>query len=219
MQLAFYSDQIIPENRKVDVALRSMLPVNAKLGFVPSGDDANKKWFEGRRSYYAEAGLRLVHSHDPSSLDRRTLAELLSCDAIHLSGGNTVEFLHRLVQAQLIEPLRKYVRDGGTLIGSSAGAILMTPTIALDALFSNKDPIPADTREALSLVDFEFFPHFANEPSYLPRLLKYSLGCSRSILACPDGCGVVLRGSELQLIGDGLTVRDGAAVSWHKIKP
>lgn len=219
MQLAFYSDQIIPDNRKVDGALRSMLPAGAKLGFVPSGDDANKKWFEDRRRYYAEAGLRLVHSHDPSSLDQRTLAELLSCDAIHLSGGNTVEFLHRLVQAQLVEPLRKYAREGGTLIGASAGAIMMTPTIALDALFSDKDPVPADTREALSLVDFEFFPHFGNEQSYLPRLLKYSRSCARPILACPDGCGVIVRGSELQLIGDGLTVRDGVAESWHTMKP
>jgi dipeptidase E len=218
MQLVFYSDQIIPENRKVDAALRAMLPANATLGFVPSGDDTDRKWFEARRRYYADSGLRLVHAHDPISRDRRTLAALLSCDAIHLSGGNTAEFLRRLVQAQLVEPLRNYARDGGTLIGASAGAILMTPTIALDALFSDQDPVPADNCDALSLVDFEFFPHLGNEQSYLPRLLAYSRVCERQILACPDGCGVVLCDGELQLIGDGLAVRDGVAVSWHEMQ-
>jgi dipeptidase E len=214
MKLAFYSDQIIPENRRVDAVLVSILPSKARLGFVPSGGDPTRKWFEDRRAYYAESGLQLSHFHDPAIDDQGSLAALLSCDAIHLSGGNTREFLSRLSRADMIRPLRQYARQGGVLIGTSAGAILLTPNISVDALFLGDDPDQAAQSEALSLAEFEFFPHLGNDQSYLPRLLKYSRSCSRAILACPDGCGVILQEDALQLIGDGLVIKGGDATSW-----
>jgi dipeptidase E len=214
MKLVFYSDQIIPENRRIDTALVAMLPSKARIGFVPSGGDPTRKWFLDRRAYYAEVGLDLAHSHDPATDDQESLAALLCCDAVHLSGGNTKTFLNRLVRADMIRLLREYARRGGVLIGTSAGAILLTPTISVDALFSGNDPERVND-EALSLSEFEFFPHLGNDPSYLPRLLKYSRACSRAILACPDGCGVILQEKALRLIGDGLVIKDGSATAWQ----
>jgi dipeptidase E len=88
MKLAFYSDQIIPENRRVDAVLVSMLPSKARVGFVPSeGDPKRKSRIDAPTM--PGWGFSSAHSHDPATGDRGSLAESLSCDAIHLCGGNT----------------------------------------------------------------------------------------------------------------------------------
>jgi dipeptidase E len=214
MNLVLYSDQIIPENRRIDEVLLSMLPPQPRIGYVPSAVEPRQEWFESRRAYYAKIGLPLQHFHDPVLSSEDSLAALLSCDAIHLSGGDTRHFHSRLIQANLMRPLREYASRGGIIIGTSAGAILTTPTIALDAIFSDSDPTLAGPSEGLSLVEFEFFPHLHADPSYLPRLLEYSRASERPILACPDGSGVAVYGSRLHLIGDGLRIRRGNAEDW-----
>jgi dipeptidase E len=113
VKLAFYSDQIVPQNRNIDELVVAMLSEQARIGFVPSGGDPEGKWFEDRRGYYARGGLRLTHSHDPIGADENSLSALLTCDAIHLSGGNTRKFLASLESGGMVEPLRDYARRGG----------------------------------------------------------------------------------------------------------
>jgi dipeptidase E len=48
-------------------------------------------------------------------------------------------------------PLREYASRGGIIIGTSAGAILTTPTIALDAIFSDGDLALVGPSEGLSV--------------------------------------------------------------------
>jgi dipeptidase E len=215
MNLVLYSDQIIPENRRVDEVLLSMLPSQPRIGYVPSAVEPRREWFENRRAYYAQMGLPLQIFHDPILDDEGSLTALLSCDAIHLSGGDTRHFHDRLTQANLMLPLREYASRGRVIIGTSAGAMLMTPTIALDAIFSESDPRLIGPSEGLSLVQFEFFPHLYADPCYLPRLLAYSRTHERSILACPDGSGVVVNNGSLQMIGNGLRINRGEARDWR----
>ncbi|TIR26962.1 MAG: hypothetical protein E5X35_34540 [Mesorhizobium sp.] len=85
-------------------------------------------------------------------------------------------FLARLRRGCMLERLRNWANDGGLLIGTSAGSILMTPSIAEDALFGNERPENLKDGAALDLVPFEFFP------SYLPDLLAYSTWNSRPII-------------------------------------
>ena len=62
------------------------------------------------------------------------MTDLLACDAIHLTGGDTFYFLHWLRQRGMLSSLQRYVAEGGLLIGVSAGAILMTANIAMEGV-------------------------------------------------------------------------------------
>ena len=121
-----YSDQVIAANEKVDQHLLSLLgPSRRRIGYVASGPDPERRFFSDKRSYYARCGLELSLFHDLDIAgDPR---ELFACDAIHLSGGNTAAFLARLRHSSLLGPLKNWAARGGILIGTSAGAILMTP--------------------------------------------------------------------------------------------
>jgi len=66
--------------------------------------------------------------------DEKKIEELLACDAIFLSGGNTYYFLNSLRKRKFLPKLREYVRIGGILIGVSAGSIIMSKTIDITTL-------------------------------------------------------------------------------------
>ncbi len=210
MKLVFYSDQIIPENRKVDDCLLSLLPLGARIGYVPSGSDPNRSFFEDRQAYYAHLGLSLSVYCDPREHSGESLESLLDCDAIHLSGGDTRHFLEGLIRADMLDLLRQWAQSGRVMIGTSAGAILMTPTIAVDAILRNAEPAHAAAPDALNLAPFEFFPHLDKSPAYLPALVSYSRANRRPILACPDGDGIIVDDDEVLFIGKVVRVEDGA---------
>jgi dipeptidase E len=124
--------------------------------------------------------FELGDGYNPDELDT-----LLTCDAIHLSGGNTYYFLHWLRVRNLLIRLREYVARGGVLIGVSAGAILMTPNIGSASLCGDMPLEGMTDYAALGLVDFAFVPHL-NE--------KNRLGAVEGLFtAVPDHCLWMLR--------------------------
>lgn len=66
----------------------------------------------------------------------------------------------------MLGPLRDWALAGGILIGVSAGAILMAPTIATEALFISLRHEDLTDGDAVGLVPFEFFPHLINHLSH-----------------------------------------------------
>jgi dipeptidase E len=207
-----YSDQVIPENKKVDERLLDLMAMKGRrIGYVPSGPEPDFWFYRQKQTYYARMGLGLDLFFDieqPFSNSRTS--ELFACDAIHLSGGNTRSFLHRLRTSGLSEPLANWARNGGLLIGTSAGAILMTPSVALDAMFSGEAPENVRDGAGLNLVPFEFFPHAKAE--YFSLLLNYSRNTSRTIAACRDGDGVVINEGAIENIGQIVWISNGAVV-------
>jgi dipeptidase E len=214
INLAMYSDQVIPENKKVDERLLDLLAMKGRrIGYVPSGPEPDFQFYRQKQTYYARMGFGLDLFFDlehPLSASR--ISELFACDAIHLPGGNTRSFLHRLRTCGLFEPLASWARNGGLLIGTSAGAILMTPSVALDAIFSAEAPENVRDGTGLNLVPFEFFPHLNAKAEYFSLLLNYSRNTSRMIAACRDGDGVVIDEGAIENIGNIVWISNGAVV-------
>ncbi len=212
--LVMYSDQVILENEKVNERLLDLMAGRGRcIGYVPSGPEPDRQFYHEKQAYYAKLGLNLSVFFDTTApLDEAGLTTLLDCDAIHLSGGDTRAFLRLLKANGLFGPLAEWTRKDGILIGTSAGAILMTPTVALDAMFSGDDPSTVHDGGALDLVPFEFFPHMDKSKDCLPQLLAYSSKKSRSIAACKDGDGVVVNGNVIESVGDIVWMRNGVIV-------
>ena len=211
LKLVFYSDQILPSGKKVDEGMLDLLgKKNPNVGYIPSSSDPERKWYIDRKKYYSQYGINLGfyfgldQAYDPKNLDM-----LLSCDAIHLPGGNTYHFLQRLKNRNLLEPLRKYATDGGILIGVSAGAILMTTDISTTFLCGEKPVQGRSDNSGLGLVDFAFVPHFGRFNAGLPEIRNYSQQQHTTVYGCPDGAGILVNGDQIDLIGQVVTVING----------
>jgi len=213
VNLALYSDQVIPQNAAVDARLMDLMKtqgVGTRLGYIPSGPEPDRYFFNDRKRYYARLGLDLALYHDlDGPHGSAETAALFGCDAIHLSGGDTSAFLGRMKRHAMLAPLRDWAMKGGILIGTSAGAILMTPTIATDALFAGRKPEEMADGDALDLLPFEFFPHLNDDAAYLPQLVRYSRHTARPIVACNDGDGIVVSNGVVEWIGSPLWISDG----------
>lgn len=213
LNLAFYCDQATPDDDAIDRGLLDMLAARGggrRIAYLPSGPEPDRRFFLERVDHYARLGLDLAIFHDvdepqsPAALDA-----LFACDAIHLTGGQTAPFLQRLKRSGMLGPLRDWARAGGILVGTSAGAIILTPTIAVDALFTGGRPEDMVDADALGLVPFEFFPHFDEASAQGDALLRYSRASDRPIIACRDGEGLIVTGGAVKCFGKPVWISGG----------
>ncbi|MFD2262828.1 Type 1 glutamine amidotransferase-like domain-containing protein [Lacibacterium aquatile] len=215
INLALYSDQIIPANAVIDQRLLALMAhknLGNRIGYIPSGPEPTRQFFHERKAYYARYDLDLCHFHETDEGENGAAIDaLFACDAIHLAGGHTRGYLERLKSNDLAAPLRSWALEGGLLIGTSAGAILMTPTIATDALFSNNRPEDVRDGDALDLLPFEFFPHLNANSSYREELVRYSRITQRPIIACNDGDGLVVTDGVVETIGAAVWIGAGTS--------
>lgn len=214
VNLALYSDQLFPECSAIDRRLADMLYARGpgrRTAYVASGPEPDRAFFLAARTYYGRCGFDLAQFYDlDEPLAADDVGALFASDAIHLAGGHTGGFLERLKRSGLFGPLRDWALSGGVLVGVSAGAILMGPTIATDAPFVGLKPEEITDGHALDLVPFEFCPHLNDDEAYLPTLLRYSTHTPRPIVACNDGDGVVVTGGTIECIGSPLWLSGGA---------
>jgi dipeptidase E len=203
-KLVLYSDQIPSVTDKIDKELVTILgKSNPIIGYIPSAADPQRKYFSQRQEYYSRQGMDLkVYFELDKEFHPNLLESLLSCDAIHLSGGNTYYFLHWLRKRKMLLPLRRYVKKGGVLIGVSAGSILMTPDISTSALCGDEPIEGENDTVALNLVDFAFVPHFGSIPSDLVALREYSRVHRTAVYACRDSDGIVVIDDDVKCVGD-----------------
>ena len=203
-RLVLYSDQIPPITDPIDDRLFGMLPPSPKIGYLPAGPDPDRSWFQSRQAHYGRRNATLSFFGLENDFDPSRMEELLASDAIHLSGGNTFQFLYWLRERGMSEPLKRYAQTGGVLIGVSAGAILMTPSVQTSYLCGDA-PFPGlDDLTGLALVEFACVPHYRGPTPELQAFADRFLG---PIYAVPDGAGIVVEGDSIELFGDVIHAR------------
>jgi len=138
-----YLDHAEPEIRRIFAGRHS-------VAFVPFA-------LKDRDSYTAEVRARLERMNFAVT-QVRGREEIESAEAIFVGGGNTFRLLEELYALDLLEPIRRRVREHGIpYTGSSAGTNVATPTIKT----TNDMPILYPRSfDALGLVSYQINPHY-----------------------------------------------------------
>lgn len=94
--------------------------------------------------------------------DEQSPEELAAYDAAMLIGGNPYYLLHSIRTHGFAQPLHE-LSAKGTLIGVSAGALVLTPSIAIIDAFTPEmnQHIGLTDKTGLSLCDCEILPHYS----------------------------------------------------------
>ncbi|MCG8513697.1 MAG: Type 1 glutamine amidotransferase-like domain-containing protein [Halanaerobiales bacterium] len=210
-KLVLYSDQFDSQSNKIDRELMNLLATKEpKIGYIPSSSDLTRKYYQQRVEYYQRMGINNIMYFDlDAEFKDNNIKDVLSCDAIHLAGGNTFYFLHSIRKRSFLMPLLNYVYNGGILIGVSAGSILMSNTISA-AQIGDRNSIGLENLEALGLVNFDFFPHWNNDDDYLKKIIEYSrIKKDKVCYVCKDSDGIIINNNVQKFIGSPLIVLNG----------
>lgn len=204
----FYSDQEVPGNERIDALWLSELKGReVRIGYIPSASDSTRRYFDRKREYYSQYGIGDLLYFDLNKEYRpELLPELLSCQAIHLSGGDPFQFNDAIRKRGFGPVLRKYHEDGGILLGVSAGGIVLTPSIEISHLFYRAR---TEKSRAAGLVPFHFLPHYNRRAASLEQIEKFStrLGCTA--YAVNDGDGIEFRDGKASCVGPVMEITSG----------
>ncbi|MBV6397586.1 MAG: putative peptidase [Anaerolineales bacterium] len=180
------------------------------IGYIPSSTDPKRTWFKQQQAYYKSLNARVpIYFELETEYDPEKIKDLLACDAIHLSGGSTYNFLYWLRTRRLTSLLKDYVANGGVLIGVSAGAILMTPEISTTHICGEEPSHDLNDLSALRMVDFAFLPHINKIEAVENKMIEYSIAQGRKIFGCLDGDGMIVNGNSLHCVGDLILAENG----------
>jgi len=195
-------------NEGLDRALLNLVQKKKRIRMtlIPSSSEVGEEAFEEIKDYYSGYGIKdFTYFPIDREFTQKGLEKVLKSDVIYLSGGNTFYFLKHLQKSGVAALLRSFVKRGGVLVGESAGSIVMTPEIRTASFpYFDRDDNDVNLRDwkALSLVNFEFFPHYKSSKRYDRILSRHSKRSkSRPIYACPDGSGIILKNGKLEFQG------------------
>lgn len=154
------------------------------------------------RERFAALGYRVESAHATARPDQA----IEEADAIFIGGGNTFRLLKALQDLELIEPIRRKVREGGPYLGSSAGSNVAGPTIK-----TTKDMPIVQPRsfDALGLVPFQISPHFQDpDPTSKhmgetqeERILQFLEENETPVVGMREGAWVVAENGTVKLGG------------------
>jgi len=179
------------------------------LSYIPSITDRKLEHFEETKNKlgeYANFDFNYFDIDDFCDIDK--IEKIFKSDVIYLSGGNTYYFLNNLRKRYLITRLRKYIDNGGYIIGLCAGAIMMAKDISA-AQFGGQDIVGLSSLSSLALVDFDFIPHWNQNSYYLEDLKEYSNNTGNTVYTCNDGDGIIVINNKLHFYGDINMIKEG----------
>lgn len=174
----------------------------AYISSDPQGVD--RPYYKSTMADYSQisADIKVDYFDLSSNFSDETLTQLPShYGTIYLSGGNTYVFMDSARKRNIKPMLKKHLESNGLIIGASAGAIMMTPSI--DLAGTEDENIPGFMDGAgFSFVDFEFHPHFKQNQGELVFLSEYRKKKNRKLYVCSDRSGLFYSEGKIKLFGD-----------------
>lgn len=209
MEIFLLSDTKNLNPKLKDELAEKVLENGGRVAYISSApQDKNRFWFHNTKSEYQTFNpkISLEYFDLSDQFSDEDLKRVLNYGTIHLSGGNTYEFLNWIRKRHFKSLLKAHVEKNGLIIGVSAGSIILTPTITIA---SSENTIGLKDATGLNFVDFEFNPHFQNTAEELEKLTRYSLQTPNIIYSCSDKNGIFFDGHNPRIIGNAFTIKQG----------
>lgn len=195
-----YSDQVLPENEKLDRRFLKMVGKDRpKMAYIPSASDCPRKYYREKCEYYKRYGVEDLLYFDLNKEYDSSLTD-----------GDPFQFLGAIRKRDFGPVLKRCHEDGGILLGISAGAIVLTPSINISHVFYRSR---TDRHQAVGLVDFHFLPYWNQREDRLEAVKRCSLENKATLYACRDGEEMVVREGKMDMVGDVLKISSGVVTT------
>ena len=167
----------------IPIAMDGVVPYNecvewVKSVFVPLGINGIEMW---------------------TDLKNKKLTELSDFSALYIGGGNTFSLLKNIRESGFDELLKAYIEEGGTVFGSSAGAIILGEGIGTCAHL-DENGVGLKDFTGLSLAHGNsVWCHYSPEDDVL--IERYIFSNGNPVLALSEKTGAILEGGIITVTG------------------
>lgn len=148
-------------------------PKDCNLTFIPTAADpyTEKPWVYEDRNKLIEMGFNVVDTDLKNKTREQLYKELEETDIIFVSGGNIYYLLEKVKNSGFDEVVTHLIAKGIIYIGSSAGSVLMCPTIEHIEDLDDKTKANLSSFAGIEVIDFLILPHYG-EPKYEERFQR-----------------------------------------------
>ncbi len=176
---------------------------SGKAALVVTADNEYKE-----KNYHVERLKKELESLDLEveifDFDKQTPSELLDYDVVELIGGNPYYLLDSIRKNGFSVAL-KYFAENKCLIGCSAGALVLTPTLNLIDIYSSEmNIVNLKDLTACNLTDIQILPHYSKfikrYDRFEERCLRYEKENNCKVIRLNDGEAVIKDGENTVII-------------------
>lgn len=181
-------------------------PKDIVLGFVPTATDLYPvhPWYDEDLAKIQSMGFKLKMVDLKGKTYEILKQEFSGVDVMFVVGGNTFYLLHHARKSGFDRLAKEWVEAGKLYIGSSAGSMLVGPTIGFKGDMDDEYKYLCDGNyEGLKLVDFAIQPHY-NKQEYkevIDRIVKASEDVPYSVIPLRDTQIIVVTGANYDISG------------------
>jgi len=212
MRLLFLSNTRGNTNQNIVSRIRLWPPENARIGYIPSDPDLDRKYFKEVGAFFKDISpsftLEYIDIHSEKETQKHLERQLRECDAVYLSGGNVFYFLKAIRDSRMDTILERLAGEK-VFIGTSAGGLIMTSNAVDLALAIRESDIRLENTKSLALVKFGFYPHFVPKNQEPLRQINLCISRYPEIYALPEFSGLAVTETEIVPLGPVYRFRKG----------
>lgn len=146
---------------KISEILPSLKNKNAVLITTAARGKENNKWNILTKEQLISLGYENVEFID---LEVNSKLNFEDKDTIYVCGGNTFRLMKAVNGSNFKEEVLKVLDRGGLYIGASAGALILSPTIAIAGeVEPDENEVGLEDMTGMNIINFEILPHYSPE--------------------------------------------------------
>lgn len=159
-------------------------------------------WMEEDKAALKERGfmIREIDLQSRTENEIRTLCD--GCDCIFIAGGNTFFLLYHTRRSGFDNLLKELIETGIPYIGSSAGSVLLGPTLEpIRAIDDEEESPPLESFDALNMIDVVILPHHGAALGAKNDAIKKEFAGRYNLMTLTDSQAFIVEDDKQNIIG------------------
>lgn len=180
-------------------------PTKLTVAFIPTAANLyeDKSWLMKDRDKLTAMGFTVKDVNLEEKTKEQLQKELTDIDVIFVSGGNTFYLLQQVRESGFDEIVKDMIEKGVVYIGSSAGAVLVSPTIEpVKGMDDEADAPRLTSYEGLGIVDYLVLPHYGDDyyKEQYKRMLNEWGNKGYELKLLTNNQALIVNGTETHLV-------------------
>ena len=193
------------KTKSIYTVLNSMIDNTKPILCIPLAREKDESGYENSKKWLSAevANINYTELVMADSVECLSGLNLSDFGMIYISGGNTYKLLRDLKSTQFLHNINEYLKNGGVVYGSSAGAIIFGQTIKTSSDNNNVELLDLDGYNFVG--GFSIAAHYTNKNEEKTKLATEhltELSKTYPVIALPEEDSIIIDGDRVRVIGD-----------------